>query len=476
MDKQQFRPTVMVIFGATGDLMRRKLLPALVDLEAKKLLPQKLEVVGVARREFSDGAFRQLFEERLGGRESWRWFKTKLFYHQGTFGDTAGYEGLARRLLRIDKRWRTVANKLFYLAVPPSNYLTILNKLADSGLTEPRPDENGWTRVLVEKPFGTDLKAARSLDKKLGELFKEEQVFRIDHYLGKETVRNVMAFRFGNPVFEPVWSREYVERVEVQLIEKDGVEGRGPFYDGVGQLRDVGQNHLLQMMALTSMERPASFSADAVRDARVRLFQALRCLNLKDIAAETVRGQYRGYRSVEGVERNSATETYFRLRFFIDNERWRGVPFFMESGKALDEDRGEIAVYFKDVPEYLFPRQPEAADQNVLRLLIQPEPGIRLRLLVKRPGFRMDLTPRELAFDYSGAFDEMLVEAYEKVLVDCFAGDQMLFARTDEVEASWRFVATILEGWRRGKPKLLTYKQGSRGPRAKSATFKEAKG
>lgn len=474
MRTKQYRPTVVVIFGATGDLMRRKLLPALTDLFSKKLLPEKLRVIGFSRRDFSHAAFRGLFTERMAERVGWGAFSKKLYYQQGTFGDAAGYKALARRLERIDDQWRVRTNKLYYLAVPPSNYLTILNKLSALGLSRQATDAGGWTRILVEKPFGTDLEAAASLDKKLGELFQEEQVFRIDHYLGKETVRNVMAFRFGNPVFEAVWTRNYVERVEVRLTERDGVSGRGEFYDGVGQLRDVGQNHLLQMVALTAMERPSSFSAEAVRDARARLAQAMRSPASGEVKRETIRAQYGGYRGEEGVNRKSQTETYFRLRFFVDNERWRDVPFYLESGKAMEENSGEIAVYFKDVSEHLFSHQ-EIGEQNVLRFLIQPESGIRLRLLVKRPGFSMDLTPRELAFDYTGSFDEQFVEAYEKVLLDCFSGDQMLFARTDEVEASWRFVADILEGWQRGEPKLLGYEQGSSGPKGKLLSYRDSK-
>ncbi|MCH7952171.1 glucose-6-phosphate dehydrogenase [Patescibacteria group bacterium] len=460
-------PTVLVIFGATGDLTRRKLMPALFDLFRQQLLPKLIRVIGFSRRPLSQSAFREMMKKAVSPKEGWDGFAKILHYHQGTFEDSSGYKKLAARIGKADRDWKGCINALFYLATPPTFYKQILEHLASSGLMEACSPQEGWTRILVEKPFGKDLASAQKLDRKLGELFREEQIFRIDHFLGKETIQNIMAFRFGNPIFEPIWNRTYVERVEVRLLETLGIEGRGAFYDGIGALRDVGQNHLLQMVALTAMEPPASFEPEAVRNERVKVFQSIRCIEPSDVGRYTVRGQHSGYTDEEGVSSRSHTETYFRIKFFINNTRWEDVPFFLESGKRLDRDLTEVSVFFHEIAHHLFPHQPKQFEQNILRLRIQPDEAISLRLLVKRPGIAMQLDPQELRFDYRSSFEERFVEAYEKVLLDCIAGDQTIFARSDGIEASWEFITKIIHGWQKDGAPLHVYEPGSSGPKAK---------
>lgn len=458
--------TVLVIFGATGDLTRRKLMPALLNLYNNNFLPRLFRIIGFARRDLSNNDFVEMMEKAVSSKKGWKKFSQMLFYQQGTFEEESGYKKLAKQLEKVDKEWKGCTNSLFYLAVPPKYYNDIFENLSSSGLMQACSPEEGWTRILVEKPFGKDLASAEKLDRKLSQLFREEQIFRIDHFLGKETTQNIMAFRFGNPIFEPIWNRNFIERIEVKLIETLGMEGRGSFYDGIGALRDVGQNHLLQMVALTAMEPPTSFEGEAVRDQRVKLFNSIKCIEPNQVDKYTVRGQYTGYEKEEGVLKNSQTETYFKINFFIDNNRWKGVPFVIESGKYLDRDLAEISVYFREINHHLFEHQAKSSEQNILRFLIQPDEGIALRLLVKRPGVKMKLDPQELSFDYRSSFEQRFIEAYEKVLLDCIAGDQMLFTRSDGIKSSWEFITKIVRGWQKNKAPLKFYKPGSSGPKA----------
>jgi glucose-6-phosphate 1-dehydrogenase len=459
-------PTILVIFGATGDLTRRKLIPALFHLYANNLLPPLFQIIGFSRRPLNDEKFRKMMQATVKRKKSWSDFSKIIEYRQGTFNDLSSYKRLASKIRRIDKAWKGCVNSLFYLAVPPKFYSEIFSKLSSSGLMQACSPEEGWTRILVEKPFGRDLQSSQKLEKQLSKLFREEQIFRIDHFLGKETIQNILAFRFGNPIFEPLWNKTHIEQVKVKLIETLGLEGRGSFYDRIGALKDVGQNHLLQMAALTAMEPPTSFDPEAVRDERVKIFKSIKCIEPDQVDKYTVRGQYQGYTKEEGVEENSQTETYFKIKFFIENRRWKGVPFVIESGKLLDKNSVEISIHFREITRHLFKHQPKISEQNILRFKVQPEEGIALRLLMKRPGVEMELDPQELSFDYRSSFEERLIEAYEKVLLDCIAGDQMLFARSDGVKSSWEFVTKIVRGWQKNKSPLKFYKPGSSGPSA----------
>lgn len=442
-------PTIFVIFGITGDLAQRKLLPALLSLYVHKKLPEKFAIVGVSRRLLSREEFRQFIRDEINIKfgqfreEDVKHFIDHISYVQGTFDTDDMYIRLSERLASIDKQqFKFCSNKLFHLSVPPTLYENILDHLSSSGLTIPCGGQEGWTRVLIEKPFGNDIDTAKKLDKKLGELFSEDQIFRIDHYLAKEAIQNILVFRFANSLFEPLWNNKFIDRVHIKLREKIGIEGRGAFYDGIGALRDVGQNHMLQMLALIAMDEPVELDAENIRKERAKV--------LKNIEAiDAVRGQYSGYREEKGVQPGSDTETYFRLEAHINTGRWRKVPFFLESGKALDETKTEIDVYFKSKHE----------GQNILTFRVQPDEGIKLRFWVKKPGLSMDLEPKPLRFKYSD-FQHETVDAYEKVIHDAFLGDQTLFTSTDEVMAAWKFITPIVNGWKADP--LERYPKGSR--------------
>lgn len=461
-------PTVFVIFGATGDLAKRKLLASLFRLYAHGRLPEPFRVVGFARGELSTAEFRDFVHEIIAAQESdpvREKFLQTLTYQQGLFEEGRAYLQLSEELIRIENtEFKQCSNKLFYLAAHPRYYDAIFKNLAHSGLTIPCGGEAGWTRVLVEKPFGHNLATAQQLDTQLGLLFKEEQIFRIDHYLAKETLQNILAFRFSNSIFELLWNNENIAKVELRMREAAGVEERGEFYQDVGALRDVGQNHLLQMLALIAMDDPGKLSAARIRRGRAAVLQDLRMLTGEDVARHTIRGQYAGYRQEHSVPKDSDTETYFRIRAFIDNPRWRGVPFYLESGKKLHESTVEIEVHFRECVTCLTHLKGESQHHNLLTFRIQPDEGISLVFWAKKPGFEMALEPKVLAFSYGEAGKEAeRPDAYERVLYDCIRGDQTLFASTDEVSAAWRFITPILEDWR-GQP-LVTYEPGSRGLR-----------
>ena len=464
-------PTILVIFGATGDLSTRKLIPALFDLFQKGFLPALFAVVGVARREFSDPLFREFAKDAVMKKsdsvppEVLEDFLSHFSYSQGMFDEPESYTHLSEHLIVVEDAFAVCANKLFYLAVPPVYYEGIFMQLAHSGLTIPCSNETGWTRVLVEKPFGKDNETAQKLDQTLGQLFKEEQIFRIDHYLAKEVLQDLLMFRFSNLIFEPLWNNKYIERIEIALFEKGGAEGRGAFYDENGALRDVGQNHMLQMLAFVAMEDPLGIDATRVRTLRAKVLSALRPVTKEKIAHSVVRAQYAGYTEVQHVPGDSQTETYFRIKAFIDNARWSGVPFYLESGKALVESKTEIKIYFRQTESCLCPPSAEHHHQNVLTFRIQPDEGISICFWAKKPGMGFALEAKELSFSYRSSPDMLkLPDAYERVLFDGIAGDQMLFTSTEEVAATWKFITPILELW--SALPLLSYEQGSAGPQS----------
>ena len=452
-------PTIFVIFGITGDLAARKLLPALLALYSKKLLPPRFAIIGFSRRSFSREEFRELIRGRLNIRpneyheEDVKHFLDHISYEQGLFDSAPAYMRLAERLKTIDERWGQCSNKIFHLSVPPSLYEGILTRLAESKLTIPCDDETGWTRVLIEKPFGSDIKMAVSLDKLLGGLFEEKQIFRIDHYLAKEALQNILAFRFANPIFRPMWNRDHIEKIHIKLYEKDGIDGRGSFYDPIGALKDVGQNHMLVMLALVTMNEPKSFSAAGIRRERNKVLSSLKSFSKRDLKQAVVRGQYEGYRSEPGVGLQSITETYFRIRAQLSMAQWKGVPIYLESGKALYETKTEIDIYFKN----------DGADrmQNILTFRIQPDECIRIRFNVKTLGYGFETEPKTLKFKYSDAPSfSTIPNDYERLIHDAFVGDQTLFASTDEIMASWKFVTSIIEHWH--DLPLKTYPKGAR--------------
>jgi glucose-6-phosphate 1-dehydrogenase len=461
-------PTIFVILGITGDLAQRKLLPALLSLYVKKLLPQKFAVVGFSRRHFSREEFRLHIRENMHVKpgqyreEEIKHFLDHMSYEQGFFDNESSYHNLAHRLAAIDGTFHQCSNKLFHLAVSPSFYETILDRLAKSQLTVPCDDNVGWTRVLVEKPFGNDVETAEKLDAKLAKLFKEEQIFRIDHYLAKEALQNILSFRFANTLFEPLWNRNHIDKVHIKLLEKVDIEGRGSFYDSVGALKDVGQNHMLQMLALVAMEKPRTLDASAIRKERAKVLAALRPITKKTVGKLALRAQYEGYSKESGVAAGSQTETYFRLEAQVNSSRWKNVPFFLESGKAMAEARCEINVYFKSshhktrfgMMTSASPASPSAGKslldrQNVLTFKIQPDEGIKIRFWVKKPGFTMDVEPKMLKFKYLDAASSAgtLPDAYEHVLHDAIDGDQTLFTSTAEVLAAWKFITPIVTAW-----------------------------
>ncbi len=474
-------PCVLIVFGASGDLTQRKLLPALWALAEEQQLGPGFSMIGISRTPKTHEEFRDEFRETLGpsaqdDEAALDDFLEGLFYLPGNIDHADMYQELDALLKQIDRDRGTGGNRIFYLSTQPSFIPRIIRQLGTTGLANRTAEGDGWTRVVIEKPFGRDLDTARMLNQVVFEVFDERQVYRIDHYLGKETVQNLMVLRFANTIWEPLWNRRYVDHVQITVAERVGVEGRGGYYEEAGLLRDMIANHLLQLLTIVAMEPPVAFDADAVRDEKVKVLRAVRPFTPARIAADTVRGQYGpgfsgaeqvpGYRQEEKVSPQSTTETYAALRFFIDNWRWRDVPFLLRSGKRLAKRVSEIAIQFKPVPHLLF----ESCMPNVLTIRIQPDEGIALQFDAKVPGSQMRQRPVLMEFRYGTSFGVPPVEAYQRLLLDVMLGDSTLFARRDEVEAAWRIVDPILEAWASTPPDdFPNYEAGSWGPAAADA-------
>jgi glucose-6-phosphate 1-dehydrogenase len=477
-------PCAIVLFGATGDLTHRKLVPALYHLDQGGHLPGECAIVGFARRDWSDQQFRDELKKSLvnpkdgGFEDSWTEFAPRIFYNASTFDDPAGYQKLKEQLDKIDGTHGTRGNRLYYLAVSPEYFSVIVEQLGQAGLIY-KDDEGPWSRVVIEKPFGHDLASARELNRDVSRVLREDQVYRIDHYLGKETVQNILALRFGNSMFEPLWDRRYVEAVQITAAEELGMAGgRGGYYDTSGALRDMIQNHLLQLLCLVAMEPPVDLGADAVRNERAKVLQSLPIWTPEEVDQHVVRGQYiagsiqgkevPGYLQEKGVAPESKTDTYVALRVTLNNWRWAGVPFFLRTGKRLPKRATEIAIQFKKPPTTLFEVDNEAnAGANLLVLRIQPNEGASLAFQAKIPGSRRRLQEVRMDFRYGTAFAAPPPEAYERLLLDVLLGDPSLYTRTDAVEAAWKFVDPILQAWaapEAGRP--LDYPAGTWGPEA----------
>jgi glucose-6-phosphate 1-dehydrogenase len=476
----------VVIFGASGDLTRRKLVPALYNLAWGRFLPGGFGVIGVARREKTDESFRAEMERAVAefsrrkpiDAAVWKDFARGLTYVRGAANEPATYEGLRAQLERFDAERGTRGNRLFYLAVPPAEFGPIVEGLRASRLVAPTGQEvagGPWTRVVFEKPFGHDLASARKLNDSVASAFDESQVFRIDHYLGKETVQNLLVFRFANSLFEPIWGRGHVDHVQITVAEDIGVEGRGRFYEQTGVTRDIVENHLMQLLCLTAMEPPISLAADAVRDEKVKVLRSLRKMERTEVARNVVRGQYarglvRGeevpaYREEPDVAADSPVETYVAMRCLVDNWRWSGVPFYVRAGKRMARRVTEIAVVFHAIPHALFRALDGGIARNVLSVRIQPDEGIALRFTSKEPGQQTILRDVTMDFRYGTAFGSNTPEAYERLLLDAMRGEATLFTRRDEVEEQWAYVDRVLEAWTaEGPPPPPTYAAGSWGP------------
>jgi glucose-6-phosphate 1-dehydrogenase len=462
----QIEPAMITIFGASGDLTKRKLVPALFSLACEQMLPETVKIVGVARSEMSDEQFRQQLREGIeqygrlkpGQNEHWSRFKQRLSYLSGGYDDPETYRRLAERLQKKDGSSEGNANRLFYLSIPPSVYRDVIAHLGQSGANH---SPGGWSRLIVEKPFGHDLESAQRLNDLIHEHFSENQVYRIDHYLGKETVQNILTFRFANTIFEPVWNRNYIDHVQISVLESVEVGYRAGYYDQAGVVRDMFQNHLLQLLALTAMEPPVAINAKALRDEKVKVLQAIRPSNVSD----GVWGQYRGYREEKRVAAGSTTPTYLGLKLFLDNWRWQGVPFYLRSGKNLAKKTTEITLYFKEVPHLLF-QDSAGVSANRLSICIQPHEGMHLSFETKIPGAGLRTDPVDMEFHYGENFGEhALPDAYERLLMDALHGDASLFTRRDEIELAWGFIDPLMLAWdNQADPPLAFYEPGTNGP------------
>ncbi|HKK79631.1 MAG TPA: glucose-6-phosphate dehydrogenase [Phaeodactylibacter sp.] len=468
-------PQIFVIFGASGDLAKRKLLPAIHDLHCSGFLPEQFAVLGVSRTEYSDEAFRKsaYTDNDFINENKSDSFAEKLFYQPIDTLDSQEYGKVRHRLQEIDERLGTQGNYVFYLSVPPRLYTEIPAFLAEHDLNE---NGSGFRRLVIEKPFGYDEASARQLNQELQEYFDEEQIFRIDHYLGKETVQNLLVTRFANGIFEPLWNRNYIHHVEITSAESIGVGARGGYYDSSGALRDMVQNHLMQIVAHVAMEPPINADADSIRNEKLKLFQSIRPIRQDEVAQYAIRGQYisanyngdqvKGYREEEGVPDHSSTETYVALKFFIDNWRWAGVPFYIRTGKRLPTKATEIVVYFKSPPHHLFRNNADMMNMNnQLIIRIQPDEGLLLQFGMKVPGTGFQVKNVEMDFHYSDLTDTEVPEAYERLLLDVMKGDATLYSRGDSVEAAWKFVDPILKAWKDNPDiKLYGYPAGTWGP------------
>ncbi|HEX2040431.1 MAG TPA: glucose-6-phosphate dehydrogenase [Acidimicrobiales bacterium] len=475
-DERRAPPCVLVVFGASGDLTARKLMPALAALADDRRLPPAFAVVGVARTELSDDDFRRRMLEAVEKPSAaWENLVSGFRYVAGDYTEGETFERLRQVLEEVDRERGTAGNRVYYLATVPQVFAEVAGALSAHGLSRPQAD-GAFVRIVVEKPYGRDLASAQTLDVAMHDAFEESQIYRIDHYLGKETVQNVLALRFANAIFEPIWNRRYVDHVQITVAESLGVGHRGGFYESAGALRDIVQNHVLQVLALTVMEPPATVDAKGIRDEKVKALRAVDVLSTDEVPSEVVRGQYDpgwvngeevlGYRSEEGVDPASRVETYVAMRLRVDNWRWAGVPFYVRTGKRLPKRVTEVAMEFHDVPHLPFgARESRGLGPNALVLRIQPDEGITLRFGAKVPGQTFRVRTVSMDFSYGAAFLEETPEAYERLLLDAMVGDPTLFIRTDEVEQAWRVVAPLLEAWEDPQLPLARYAAGTWGPR-----------
>ncbi len=478
-------PCGIVIFGASGDLAHRKLIPAFYDLYHSGLFPKGFFIVGFGRSAWSDDLFRKeaagiLREKEKGGFPQQKEFLSRLYYQSGEYTDSKGLLSLQQTVKKLHEQYKTKENLIFYFATPPFVYCDLIRQMSKAGLIHPSKKSGPWTRVVFEKPFGNDLNSAKKLNQEIQEVLNENQIYRIDHYLGKETVQNILIFRFMNSIFEPVWNRRYIDHIQITAAENLGVEHRAGYYDEAGALRDMFQNHMMQLLSLVAMEPPVSFDANQYRDEKVKVLRSIRPIPAKKTDEFVIRGQYGsgnvctqtgtekvpGYRGEKGVRPNSTTETFAALKLFVDNWRWQGVPFYLRSGKRLKAQSTEIAIQFKNVPHSMFASM--GIDQfppNVLLIRIQPDEGISLSFEAKHPGPKFCMATLNLEFNYEAAFQEKPLGAYERLLLDCMLGDQTLFVRQDMVEESWALLSDILEHWKKSTPPdFPNYEAGSWGP------------
>ncbi len=471
--------TALVVFGASGDLTRRKLLVALAQVFKRGLLDERFYLLGVGRKKLISEQFRQSAQQAIQENSSGisakelKSFTDKLYYISGDYSDTLFYDNIKIKLAELDKKHKVDGSVVFYLAVPPFLYSTIVERLGSSGLSCPgEPASKQRVRLVVEKPFGRDLQSAVELNRIIHRCFNESQVYRIDHYLGKETVQNILMFRFANAIFEPIWNRNYIDHVQITIAESIGVGHRGSYYDKAGALRDMFQNHMLQMLALVAIEPPTSFEADHVRDEKVKLLRSIRPFKLDELDSFIVRGQYGpgsingkkvvGYRAEPGINPRSKTETFVAAKLFMDNWRWKGVPFYLRTGKRLVRKDTEIAITFKKVPHSMFVSAGLGdMPPNVLVLQIQPEEGISLSFQAKRPGSKICMSTLNMNFDYQSVFGVEMPEAYQRLLLDCMVGDQTLFTRYDSVEIAWQLLTPVLEAWQNDDAAPYEYAAGS---------------
>ena len=475
-------PCVMVIFGGSGDLTRRKLIPALYDLYRKRVIPAGFGVFSLSRSAVGDSQYRGILREWVGKAEglgqldqaAWDSFAGGVHYLSADHREPTTYSKLSDILSKWDAEHGTRGNRIFYLATAPGEYVGIIRNLLKSGMTRPDQPGSGWVRIIIEKPYGNDLESAVSLDTEVHSAFSEEQVYRIDHYLGKETVQNLLVFRFANGIFEPIWNRQYVDHVQITAAEEIGVGTRGAYYEQAGALRDMIQNHMMQLLAFVAMEPPAGFEPNSVRDEKAKVLRSVRPWTPAEAAACAVRAQYRqgfaagkaapGYRDEKGVSPESNTETYAAIRLTIDNWRWAGVPFYLRTGKSMPKRVTEIAVTFRGAPHLIFGGDGQPGS-NVLALRIQPDEGITLKFFAKMPGQHMNIRPVNMDFRYGTTFGLQIASAYERLLMDCMLGDNTLFDRSDSMQAAWRIVQPLLDAWRDAGPRSIpTYAAGSWGP------------
>jgi glucose-6-phosphate 1-dehydrogenase len=479
------QPTIFIVFGATGDLTSRKIAPALYNLFLDGWLPNQYAIVGTGRtklsdQEFADNLHKDIDQFSRSGKtkdDKWKQFSANLHYQVSDIKDAETYKEFGKLVEKFSNEWKTKANVIFYLAVAPNFFPIIASNISKAKLAT----DKERVRIVIEKPFGHDLETAKELNRLLTGIFDEKQVYRIDHYLGKETVQNIMAFRFANSIMEPLWNRNYIEHVQISVTEQLGVEERGDYYDGAGALRDMMQNHLLQLLCHIAMEPPVSFNADEVRDRKVDVLRAMRRFSPDDVRMSAVRGQYAagwmqgkevpGYRQEPKVDPESNTETFAAIKFFIDNWRWQGVPFYARTGKRMHQSASVITIQFRDVPHLIFSTESaESWTQNRLVISIQPEMSIRLQVQAKRPGLDMVLNTVDMVFDYKGTYDTQAPEAYETLILDTMLGDQTLFMRGDQVEAAWELIMPVLSTWQNKKSlNFPNYSADSWGPESAEA-------